>query len=173
MNQARPAVDDAASQRLALRLSEIRHFFETLNPEKLDQLALLYSAQARFKDPFQSVQGLDAIRAVFEHMFRVQPSSRFVVLSIVQSQAAPFADPPVANLGGEQALQAQCCLRWQYWLELAGKPACIEGCSWLILDEEGKIAEHRDYWDAAEELYEKIPLLRWLMRWLRRKIASG
>ncbi|NDH57873.1 MAG: nuclear transport factor 2 family protein, partial [Betaproteobacteria bacterium] len=39
--------------------------------------------------------------------------------------------------------------------------------------EEGKIAEHRDYWDAAEELYEKIPLLRWLMRWLRRKIASG
>ena len=26
---------------------------------------------------------------------------------------------------------------------------------------------HRDYWDAAEELYEKLPLLGALMRWLK------
>lgn len=28
---------------------------------------------------------------------------------------------------------------------------------------------HRDYWDAAEELYEKLPVLGDLMRWLRRQ----
>jgi hypothetical protein len=26
---------------------------------------------------------------------------------------------------------------------------------------------HRDYWDAAEELYEKLPVLGGLMRWLK------
>jgi hypothetical protein len=31
------------------------------------------------------------------------------------------------------------------------------------------ITEHRDYWDAAEELYEKIPVLGGLMRWLKKR----
>jgi steroid delta-isomerase len=31
---------------------------------------------------------------------------------------------------------------------------------------------HRDYWDAAEELYEKLPLVGALMRWLKRPHAS-
>jgi steroid Delta-isomerase len=30
---------------------------------------------------------------------------------------------------------------------------------------------HRDYWDAAEELYEKLPILGGLMRWLKRQAS--
>ena len=30
----------------------------------------------------------------------------------------------------------------------------------------------RDYWDAAEELYEKLPIVGTLMRWLKRRAAS-
>jgi hypothetical protein len=39
----------------------------------------------------------------------------------------------------------------------------------LHLDAIGLITLHRDYWDAAEELYEKLPLLGSLMRWLKRR----
>jgi steroid Delta-isomerase len=28
---------------------------------------------------------------------------------------------------------------------------------------------HRDYWDAAEELYEKLPVIGALMRWLKKR----
>ena len=38
-----------------------------------------------------------------------------------------------------------------------------------VLDEAGRITLHRDYWDAAEELYEKLPLVGGLMRWLKRR----
>jgi hypothetical protein len=31
------------------------------------------------------------------------------------------------------------------------------------------VSEHRDYWDAAEELYEQIPVLGAVMRWLKRR----
>lgn len=31
---------------------------------------------------------------------------------------------------------------------------------------------HRDYWDAAEELYEKLPGLRVLMRWLKKRASQ-
>lgn len=34
---------------------------------------------------------------------------------------------------------------------------------------DGRIAQHRDDWDAAEELYEKLPAIGALMRWLKRR----
>jgi steroid delta-isomerase len=42
----------------------------------------------------------------------------------------------------------------------------------LILNDDGRIAQHRDYWDAAEELYEKLPVIGGLMRWMRRRGQS-
>ena len=148
------------------RLAKIKTFYETLSPDSLDQIGELYAPNARFKDPFQSVQGQGAIRGVFEHMFQLQATSRFIVVGITQS--VPETVPVPESISG-----AQACLRWIYWLELRGKPVSIEGCSWLCFDAAGYIVDHRDYWDAAEELYEKIPVLSWLMQWLRRKIAPG
>ena len=154
------------------RLVKIKTFYETLSPDSLDQIGELYAPNARFKDPFQSVQGQGAIRGVFEHMFQLQATSRFIIVGITQSvpETVPVPDtvPVPESISG-----AQACLRWIYWLELRGKPVSIEGCSWLCFDAAGYIVDHRDYWDAAEELYEKIPVLSWLMQWLRRKIAPG
>jgi hypothetical protein len=48
---------------------------------------------------------------------------------------------------------------------------CIRGCSHLRLDANGRVVFHRDYWDTAEELYEKMPVLGGLMRWLRRRAS--
>ena len=45
----------------------------------------------------------------------------------------------------------------------------VHGSSHLRFDEAGLVDYHRDYWDAAQELYEKIPGLASLMRWLRRQ----
>jgi hypothetical protein len=39
----------------------------------------------------------------------------------------------------------------------------------MTFNEQSLIVEHRDYWDAAEELYEKIPVLGALMRWLKKR----
>ena len=45
----------------------------------------------------------------------------------------------------------------------------IRGASHLRYDAAGLVAFHRDYWDAAEELYEKLPLIGSLMRWLKKR----
>ncbi len=154
------------------RLAKIKTFYETLSPDSLDQIGELYAPNARFKDPFQSVQGQGAIRGVFEHMFQLQATSRFIIVGITQSVTETVPVPETLPVP-ESISGAQACLRWIYWLELRGKPVSIEGCSWLCFDAAGYIVDHRDYWDAAEELYEKIPVLSWLMQWLRRKIAPG
>ena len=48
----------------------------------------------------------------------------------------------------------------------------VRGASHLVLNEQGLVTLHRDYWDAAEELYEKLPLVGSLMRWLKRRANS-
>jgi hypothetical protein len=51
-----------------------------------------------------------------------------------------------------------------------GQAQCILGSSHLVLDDDtGRITLHRDYWDAAKELYEKLTLRGGLMHWLKRR----
>ena len=137
-------------------LSRIVARFEALAPGDLDRLHELYTEDAAFKDPFNEVQGVAAIRRVFAHMFETLDGPRFVVTEAVARGGA-------------------CWLAWDfhYRMRRGGRSAqTIRGASRLALAADGRIAVHRDYWDAAEELYEKLPLLGSLMRWLKRQARA-
>lgn len=45
----------------------------------------------------------------------------------------------------------------------------IPGGSHLKFTADGLVDFHRDYWDAAEELYEKLPVVGRLMHWLKKR----
>ena len=47
----------------------------------------------------------------------------------------------------------------------------IHGATHVKFAPDGKVAYHRDYWDAAEELYAKLPLIGPVMRFLQRKLG--
>jgi hypothetical protein len=70
----------------------------------------------------------------------------------------------------------QCFLTWEFRFNFRRfKPRIeqvISGSSHLVLDDAGRITLHRDYWDAAEELYEKLPVVSSLMRWLKKRANS-
>ena len=125
--------------------------FEQLSPQNLPRLAEIYTPDARFKDPFNDVQGLPAIQRIFEHMFMALDGPRFVIRdAIVQGD--------------------QCFLSWDFSFRMKRfnrQVQVIHGGSHLRLSADGRILLHRDYWDAAEELYEKLPVLGALMRWLK------
>ena len=59
------AIYDAAVVRVVV-------FFENLSPADLAALGTLYAPEARFKDPFNEVQGLPAITHIFEHRIGMQ-----------------------------------------------------------------------------------------------------
>jgi steroid Delta-isomerase len=127
--------------------------FEALKREDLSGLGQLYADEARFKDPFNEVQGLPAIRGVFDHMFAALDSPRFIV-----TQAIVQGD--------------QCFLVWDFlfrFRRFSSELQTVRGGSHLRFAADGRIALHRDYWDAAEELYEKLPGVGALMRWLKRR----
>lgn len=110
-----------------------------------------------FKDPFNDVQGVPAIRAIFAHMFESleQPPAQCVTQHVAQGQ--------------------QAFLQWEFHFRMkrwhAQVPQCIHGGTLVHFDAQGRVTLHRDYWDTVEELYEKLPVLGRLMRWLRQSKA--
>lgn len=137
-------------------VDRIVEVFESLTPAAIAQLSAIYTDHARFKDPFNDIQGLAAIQGVFHHMFEALIAPRFVVTQRVVDGA-------------------HCFLVWEFHFRFrrfrSEVDQCIHGSSHLQLAGDGRILAHRDYWDAAEELYEKLPLIGPLMRWLRQRAA--
>jgi hypothetical protein len=127
-------------------------YFESLDRDGVARIGEYYAPRAWFKDPFNEVRGAAAIGAVFARMFEQVDHPRFRVHGRVFQGAEGF-------------------LIWDFEFRLRGHPApqSIHGVSHLKLDAQGRVSYHRDYWDPAEELYEKIPLLRGPMRWLKRR----
>ena len=137
-------------------LNTLVDFYTHLAPADTARIPVLYAPNAQFKDPFNQVQGVPAIARIFGHMFRQLDGPRFEVLTIVAS--------------GDD-----CFLTWDFHFRTRGGGAaamCIHGASHLRFATDGRVAMHRDYWDAAEELYEKLPVVGALMRWLKRR-AGG
>ncbi len=136
---------DAGLQRLI-------DFFESLTPDSARELSRIYTDDVWFKDPFNEVTGIAAVTEIFTHMFDQVDGPRFVVTHRV--------------LQGEHAF-----LTWNFLFRMKRGSAteqCVRGATHLRFAADGRVDFHRDYWDVAEELYEKLPLLGSLMRWLKR-----
>ena len=135
------------------RVQRVIDWFENLTPAALDGIGRLYSEDAHFKDPFNTLQGPAAIRRVFDHMYETLQAPRFVVREAVAQ--------------GDQAF-----LTWDFVFSLRGRATreiTVRGATHLQFGTDGRVTLHRDYWDAAEELYEKLPVVGSLMRWLKRQ----
>ena len=130
--------------------------FESLTPADLPRLHEHYAADAVFKDPFNEVKGIAAIEKVFAHMYVALDEPRFVIRDVI--------------VDGDQ-----CFLTWDFLFRFkrySGELQTVRGGSHLRFDSSGLVCLHRDYWDAAEELYEKLPIVGALMRWLKRRANS-
>ena len=135
------------------RFARLVERFETLAAADVARLGEHYAVDVRFKDPFNEVTGLAAVQRIYAHMFETLDAPRFKVHEVVAQ--------------GDQAF-----LTWDFIFRFKRgetRLQTVRGASHLVLDAQGRIVLHRDYWDAAEELYEKLPGVGALMRWLKRR----
>ncbi len=135
------------------RLVVIAKWFESLTPATLVSIGEIYAEHAHFKDPFNDLHGIDSIVSVYQHMFDGLDDARFEIEHVQGSGNHAF-------------------LVWRFRAHWRGRGILVNGSSHLRLDEAGLIADHRDYWDTGEELYEKIPVLAGVLRLIRKRMAA-
>ena len=143
------------------RVARIVEAFETLTPADVARMGEFYAPDAVFKDPFNEVRGVREIERIFSHMYVALDAPYFVVKDVL--------------VQGDQ-----CFVVWDFLFRFKtmqrGVDQCVRGGSHLVFkpgaDGVWRIDLHRDYWDAAEEMYEKFPLVGSLMRWLKNRVNS-
>ncbi len=135
-------------------------FFETLTPETLDGLHGHVTPDVHFKDPFNDVTGIDAMKAIFEHMFKK-------------------VEEPVFRVT-HQAQSAEDDTVWFLQWRLTGRLPTLLGGDWDVvgmseiqLAPDGRVAAHIDYWDAGRHFYELLPVIGPIIRLLRRRAGRN
>jgi steroid Delta-isomerase len=139
-----------------MNLDELVRFYHDLSPDDLAHFPKFYTADAYFKDPFNEVRCVDAIQRIFAHMFGQLSEPRFHVTDQWRSENGAV-------------------LLWDFTFRMKRGPTSLQiihGATHLRFATDGRVNSHRDYWDAAEEIYEKLPLIGVLMRFLKRMMSS-
>lgn len=134
------------------RFRTIAAWFDALTEATLPSIDGIYASDAHFKDPFNDVRGIARVNEVYQHMFDGLDEARFTVDSVLSQ-------------GGEGFFI------WRFHCKWRKHVLTVHGSSHLVLDDNGLIAEHRDYWDTGEELYEKIPGLGAVLRGIKKRLA--
>ena len=128
-------------------------WYETLSPESLETIGSYYTEDAYFKDPFNETRSRDVILRIFRDMFDTLDKPAFIFDETIADARKAF-------------------ITWQFSFYWRGKFMVIHGGSHLRFAEDGRVEYHRDYWDAAEELYEKIPVIGWILRRIKAKARA-
>ena len=137
-------------------IDKLIHFFESISQENTVDLKQIYTDDVFFKDPFNEVNGIQHVITIFDHMYHQLDQPRFVVTTHVSQ--------------GDQAF-----LTWDFLFKMKRfnrNEQCIRGASHIRFAADDRVSYHRDYWDVAEELYEKLPLIGSVMRGLK-KMANN
>ncbi|RAM65286.1 isomerase [Herbaspirillum rubrisubalbicans] len=134
-------------------LDRLLQWYGTLDRASLERIGEFYSPEALFKDPFNDIKGIRSIRAIFEHMFEATDAPRFIILERMEQ--------------GQQAFAT-----WRFEFGLRGRRYTVLGATHFRFDTAGLVSEHRDYWDAAEELWQKLPVIGGPVKWLRGKFRA-
>jgi steroid Delta-isomerase len=137
-------------------LERYAQFYETLTRDSLKELDRYFAKDARFKDPFNDVTGLDKIRLVFEDMFKTIGQPQFKVV----------------DMGWSNAGDGSAFMLWTFKYRIRGRglPVTVNGMSAMMFNTDGRIRSHIDYWDAAQGLYEHLPVIGAVLRWIRRRV---
>ena len=135
-------------------LARLIDYWQTLTPSTVNAITAIYAADAYFRDPFNEVTGSEKIRHLFADMFVRLNDPAFNITETIEEPHGAL-------------------LIWDFTFRIkALKPQItrrIHGSSHIRFAVDGRVQYHRDYWDAAGELYEQLPLLGVLMRFLKKR----
>lgn len=131
----------------------IVQWFESLTPQTLASIDRVYAPLAQFRDPFNNVCGVEAVRRVYAHMFENLQGPRFEVTEVIEQGSRVF-------------------MAWRFLFVWRGRGFEVDGASRFLLNGDGQIVSHVDYWDVAAGIYEKLPWLGGLLRGLRRRMRA-
>jgi hypothetical protein len=149
-------ISQNSSTKIPLWLSNFAKVYQTLSTDNLYLLSSIYHQDVVFIDPIHELEGFDNLYGYFKSLYENLSSCEFVINNIIEqeNQAAIYwtmsYQHPKLNKG--------------YFVTVMG--------SSHIKGHEDKVIYHRDYLDLGSMLYEQLPILGRLIKFIKRKAAK-
>ena len=118
-----------------------------------EQWRALYAEEVHFEDPTQQQQGIAAYIAAQEGLIRRCEDVYLLPSLVVVDHEMAFVE-------------------WEMGLMIKGIEFVYPGVSRLRLNKEGKVCDHRDYFDFVGPTFGPVPLLGPAVRWMYRRFVS-
>lgn len=128
-------------------------FLEAFNARSIRLIEKLVEPGIHFKNPLNDVMGVEQVQRVFKQLFEITDKVKIKIID--------------ASWGDKERT---AYIRWNLTYEREGRRHSIEGMSELMFSNAAKVMLHIDYWDAGENLYEHIPVLGRVLRFVKSKL---
>lgn len=127
--------------------------YKTLDKTNLERINEIYSPNILFIDPAHRMQGLPNVQRYFSNLYENAQSVNFDISSVEHGES--FA--------------------WVRWTMSFTHPRLnqsqtifVHGCTHLRFNEQ--ITQHQDYFDLGAMLYENVPVIGRVIRWLKQRL---
>ena len=125
-----------------------------MNKSNVDEVCEeFYAENVQFVDPLGTIDGRKEMIRYYKHMYEN-------VISI------HFEDQGVFDKGDESVFVWK--MRLEHTAISSDEPIEVSGTS-LIRFQDGKVIYHRDYFDVGAMLYEHIPVVGSMIKWIKKK----
>lgn len=137
-------------------IERFRDFFRSMSVASVrEKTQQVYATDAFFNDTIKSVKGAEAIEEYLAESLEATESVVVKIEDIAESRGNYY-------------------FIWHMTIQFKnlnnGRPAESSGMSHIRFDQAGKIVLHQDYWDAAGGLFEYIPVVGRLIRYVKGRI---
>lgn len=132
-----------------------KHSYQNMLQMDLSQLDHLYADNIIFKDPVHEIKGLVMLQDYMANISSTVLECRFEYL-------------------GELLSSSDAYIKWNMHFRhpklAAGKLLTVRGVSQLMFEK--KIHYHEDFYDLGAMLYEHVPVVGGMTRWLKRRLTA-
>ena len=139
------------------RIERIATAFNALNKDTIHGLDDFYHAEVIFEDPLGRIEGLPELKTYYARMYEN-----------VQSIGFGFTNQIV---DGDTHV-AVWTMRMSAKGLNKGREVILEGISLIRFGEDDLVVYHRDYFDVGAMVYEQVPVVRFFVRQVKKRLQK-
>ena len=130
------------------------NYYKEFSQESIPGLDEMYHQNVILQDPFSKLEGLDNVKQHFSQMMQNVSYCRFEIINVVSNEGQAFitwtmmfAHPKLNN----------------------HEEIVVDGVSDIKFDE--RISYHRDYFDVGAMFYEHVPVVKGVIKMLKKRLT--
>lgn len=136
---------------------KIEKIFNGLSSTTMDLVYEFYGTNVKFEDPIGTHEGVESVKKYYQNLYQNVESIRF-------------------DFSNHVCDKDQCVSLWTMHLKAkglnGGEPISVIGNSFFKFDQGGKVIYHRDYFDMGEFIYERVPVLKNIIQFIKNKLKG-